>query len=49
MRKTCGVCYELICLEGYKTLGQGVINKVNTINTQYGNYNYIMDVYWNGY
>ena len=38
----------LICLEGYKTLGQGA-NKVNTINTQYGNYNYIMDIYWNGY
>lgn len=39
----------LIGVEGCKILGQGAVNLTNSINTQYGNYNYIMDIYWNGY
>jgi len=39
----------LISVEGSKILGQGFVDITNTINTQYGNYNYMMDIYWNGY
>lgn len=39
----------LICLEEYKILGQWVVDIINTLNTQYGDYNFMMDIFSNGY
>jgi hypothetical protein len=47
--KKAEILIALIGVECYKRGVQGFVDITNTINTQYGNYNYIMDIYWNGY
>lgn len=39
----------LICLEEYKILGQWVVDIINTLNTQYGDYNFMIDIFDKGY
>ena len=38
----------VIIAEGY-IFGNSLIEITNTINTQYGSYNYMMDTWWNGF